>query len=65
MSVMEVTQTEKATGLTIRILSELFDEESRGKIHVRLWDGTIWPDEAPRPVTLVLQHAGALRAMFL
>ncbi len=32
---------------------------------MRLWDGTIWPDEAPRPVTLVLQHAGALRAMFL
>ncbi len=28
MSVMEVTKTEKATGLTIRILSELFDEES-------------------------------------
>jgi cyclopropane-fatty-acyl-phospholipid synthase len=62
---MEETKTEKATGLTIRILSELFDEEARRKIGIRLWDGTNWPDEAPRPVTLVLQHPGALRAMFL
>ncbi len=31
MSVMEVAKIEKATGLTIKILSELFNEKSRGK----------------------------------
>jgi cyclopropane-fatty-acyl-phospholipid synthase len=36
-----------------------------GGLHVRLWDGSHWPDAAPRPATLVLQHPGALRAMFL
>jgi cyclopropane-fatty-acyl-phospholipid synthase len=32
---------------------------------VRLWDGTFWPDEAPRRATLVLKHPGALRTMLL
>jgi len=65
MSVMVATKTEKATGISTRILSELFDEQVLRRVHVRLWDGTYWPDEAARPVTLVLKHAGALRAMFL
>lgn len=34
-------------------------------VGVRLWDGTVWPDAAPRPATLALKHPGALRAMFL
>ena len=30
-----------------------------------MWDGTQWPDATPRQVTVVLNHPGALRAMFL
>ncbi len=30
-----------------------------------MWDGTPWPDDGPRPATVVLRHPGALRAMLL
>jgi cyclopropane-fatty-acyl-phospholipid synthase len=50
---------------SLRILDGLFDAEARRQVGVRLWDGTPWPDPAPRPATLVLKHPGALRAMFL
>jgi cyclopropane-fatty-acyl-phospholipid synthase len=30
----------------------------------RLWDGSRWPDDAPRAATIVLPHPGALRRMF-
>lgn len=50
--------------LTIQILKQLFDTESIKRINIRLWDGTYWPDEAPRLATLVLKHPGSLREMF-
>lgn len=65
MSTMLITKTEEATDRTTRILSELFNREALQRVHFRLWDGTYWPNNAPRPVTLILKHAGALRSMFL
>ncbi len=65
MSTLLATKTEEATGLTTRILSELFGQAALARVRVRLWDGVVWPDDSPRPVTLVLKHPGALRAMFL
>ncbi len=65
MSTILMTKTEEATGLTTRILSDLFDDEALRRIRFRLWDGTYWPDDSARPVTLVLKHPGALRSMFL
>ena len=50
--------------LSRRLLDELFGRSGDSKVAVRLWDGTRWPDENPRPATLVLRHPGALRAMF-
>ena len=50
--------------ITHRLLDELFGDESPDKLAVRLWDGSQWPDERTRPVTLILRHPGALRAMF-
>lgn len=50
--------------VTLRLLDELLGRAPNGTPAVRLWDGTRWPDEQPRPVTLVLRHPGALRAMF-
>ena len=34
-------------------------------VGVRLWDGTMWPDDRPRKAVLALKHPGALGRMFL
>jgi cyclopropane-fatty-acyl-phospholipid synthase len=53
-----------AAALSRQLLGELFGGDGKGNVSVRLWDGTLWPDERPRAATLVLRHPGALRAMF-
>ncbi len=58
-------KADKAARLTRHILSALFGGGEGQKVGVRLWDGTRWPDDAPRPATIVLKHPGALRQMFL
>ncbi len=58
-------QSDNPKNLTLHLLDELFGGDPTLKSHVRLWDGTRWPDEKPGPVTLVLKHPGALRAMLL
>jgi cyclopropane-fatty-acyl-phospholipid synthase len=65
MTTQTIVQTDEAQHLTFQVLGDLFDAASTRRVAVRLWDGTPWPDAAPRPVTLVLKHPGALRAMFL
>jgi len=50
---------------TKMLLAELFSGQASAEVGVRLWDGTGWPDDSPRPTTLVLKHPGALRRMFL
>src|SRR2546423_1882372 len=50
---------------TRRALIEIFAGSSPAKVGIRLWDGTMWPDECPRAVTLVLKHPGALGRMLL
>ncbi len=52
----------------LRITRSLLDSvigESGRMIGVRLWDQSCWPDNDPRPVTLVLNHASSLRRMFM
>jgi cyclopropane-fatty-acyl-phospholipid synthase len=49
---------------TLHLLRQLFGDETPASLAVRLWDGSQWPDSGPRPVTLLLRHPGALRAMF-
>ena len=56
---------DQATRLTLDLLDRLFPPDSRQQVGVRLWDGTPWPDDGPRPATVVLRHPGALRAMLL
>ena len=49
---------------TVRVLTALSDGFA-GNFAVRLWTGEVWqPNAGPTPFTLVLKHAGALRAMF-
>src|SRR5437764_12859125 len=50
---------------TRRALIEIFAGSSPGKVGIRLWDGTMWPDERPHAVTLALKHPGALGRMLL
>jgi len=64
VNTLQSTKTDEQVQLTTRILKQLIDEESAKRMNVRLWDGTSWPDEAPRQATLVLKHPGALREMF-
>lgn len=54
-----------AAGSTLRLLQEFFGGKFAAAAGVRLWDGTLWPDERPRRATLVLNHPGALRRMLL
>jgi cyclopropane-fatty-acyl-phospholipid synthase len=49
---------------TLRILSKLLGGQSLRNAGIRLWDGRRWPDETPRQATIVLNHPGALKAMF-
>lgn len=51
--------------ISLKILELLFGEESSKEVGVRFWDGSLWPDEQPRKATIVLNHPGSLRAMFL
>lgn len=50
---------------TLQILANLFGTQGLRQVTICLWDGTLWPDATPRPVTLKLNHPGALRAMLL
>lgn len=51
---------------TIHLLGELFSVEEGPQIAVCLWDGSQWPDDvSPAATRIVLNHPGALRAMFL
>jgi cyclopropane-fatty-acyl-phospholipid synthase len=47
------------------LLETLLADYPRHDFQVRLWDGTTWGTEQQPRFTLVLKHAGALRAMFL
>jgi cyclopropane-fatty-acyl-phospholipid synthase len=63
---MQAATTEPAVEQrTIQVLSEIFAGCSLERVAVRLWNGTPWPDERPRPATIVLKHPGTLRRMFL
>jgi cyclopropane-fatty-acyl-phospholipid synthase len=66
MSTITHTSVGEAVQISLGFLDENFGRSTAGStVAVRLWDGTRWPDDAPRPVTLALNHPGALRAMFL
>ena len=64
MSALKVAKTQDTVELTLQLLGELFSGHSE-RFGVRLWDGTIWPDDRPKRATLVLNHPGALRATLL
>ena len=58
---------DKAIQTTLSLVEDIFGPSSTRNFAVQLWDGTIWKPKAAEPTvfTIVLQHPGALRAMFL
>lgn len=62
---IQTPETDRASRLTMRLLDDLIGKDATGQVGVRLWNGMTWPDSVPRAATLVLNHPGALRAMFL
>jgi cyclopropane-fatty-acyl-phospholipid synthase len=63
-----VTKTDdQAAQVTLSLLQDVLSSSPIRDVAVRLWDGTTWkPDSAePTRCTLVLQHPGALRRMFI
>src|SRR5207302_9552253 len=63
---MNATSSEKTIEeKTLHVLSDIFSDCALEKVGLRLWDGTPWPDERPRPAVLALKHPGALGRMFL
>ncbi len=65
MTELKTNSIDQAAELTIRLIRELIGDEITKEVGVRLWDGTLWPDDQPRPAMLVLNHPGALRNMLL
>src|SRR5579875_1699158 len=61
--------TDPSVQITLSLLQDFFGAADVPPFAVRLWEGTIWqskPEAAePARFTLVLQHPGALRKMFL
>ncbi len=57
----------QAVQTTISLLQDLLGGDQQYNFAVRLWDGTVWEPQPGQPArfTLVLQHPGALRSMFL
>jgi cyclopropane-fatty-acyl-phospholipid synthase len=56
--------TDPNAAAAVRLLTSLCEGYS-GNFLVRLWTGETWqPGSGPTPFTVVLKHAGALRAMF-
>lgn len=59
--------SDAAKRITLDILTRLFGADPPRTVACRLWDGTRWPDRVPDDVaaTVVFNHPGALRRMFL
>lgn len=60
----QLMTNDPSTETTLQVLAGLCADYP-GNFNVRLWNGRTWqPGNGPAPFTLVLQHPGALRAMF-
>ena len=57
-----------AVQITLSLLEDVFGSSPVRGVGIRLWDGSVWQPEAAGPTkrcTVVLQHPGALRKMFM
>ena len=66
MVIQEASRQDRAAQASLAFLQSLLGAAPQRDFAVRLWDGTRWDPEPGRQArfTVVLQHAGAVRAMF-
>jgi len=64
---MNMTRNTTQTQSTLSLLQEILASYHPRNFAIRLWDGTVWEAERGYSAnfTLILQHPGALRKMFL
>src|SRR6266571_6949019 len=69
MARLTTKTTDQAVQVTLSLLQDVFSSSPARNVAVRLWDGSTWQPESesggPTRCTLVLQHPGALRKMFV
>ena len=67
MAQLTTRTDDRAVQITLSLLQGVLSSAPASKVAVRLWDGTFWKPDAGEPTrcTLVLQHPGALRRMFI
>lgn len=69
MATPTIKATDQALQTTLSLLQDLLGSSPQRNFAVRLWNGTTWKPEPqsgePARFTIVLQHPGALRKMFL
>jgi cyclopropane-fatty-acyl-phospholipid synthase len=67
MAKLTTKTTDQAVQVILSLLQDVFGSSPVRDVAVRLWDGTTWQPELAGPTrcTLVLQHPGALRKMFV
>ena len=67
MAQLTTRTDDRAVQITLSLLQGVLSSAPASKVAVRLWDGTVWKPDAGEPTrcTLVLQHPGALRRMFI
>jgi len=69
MATSTTKTSEQALQTTVSLLQDLFGSIQQSDFAVRLWDGSMWRPNGetlePARFTIVLQHPGALRKMFL
>ena len=65
MAVDQTKSEARAKSITLNILEEFLSLDADSGVGVRLWDGSLWPDEGPRATTIVLNHPASLRSMLV
>lgn len=60
----EETGHDISVELTLHILKKIIGATPLQFLNIRLWNGLYWPDQTPKPATLVLNRPSALREMF-
>jgi cyclopropane-fatty-acyl-phospholipid synthase len=67
MATTSVKTNDQAAQTSLTVLEDVLGGYHPRDFAVRLWDGAIWESEVGQPArfTIVLQHPGALRRMFL
>lgn len=61
---MPFQQNDQARQLTLQVLDRFVPRQVVTEVSLRLWDGTLWPDDSPRKATVALHFPGALRTIF-